>query len=66
MATKNVKTNLLNHSEAKVKLLKKYLEKYLSIISNERYISKIKISIFVCVCRRKISTHSIMFLKFYI
>ena len=43
MAKKDVKTNLLNHSEAKVRLLGEYLKRYLNIIWNDRYTTRIKI-----------------------
>lgn len=41
MNKKDVKTNLLNHSDAKVKLLGEYLKRYLNIISNDGYTEKI-------------------------
>ncbi len=34
MAKKNVKINLLDHSEAKVRLLGEYLKRYFNIICN--------------------------------
>ena len=48
MAKKNVKTNLLNHSEAKVKLLNEYLKRYLNIISNNDYTDNINIYDLFC------------------
>lgn len=48
MAKKNVKTNLLDHSDAKVKLLGEYLKRYLNIISNDGYTKKIKIYDLFC------------------
>lgn len=48
MIKKNVKTNLLNHSEAKVKLLSEYLKRYLNIISNDGYTEKINIYDLFC------------------
>lgn len=48
MVKKNVKTNLLNHSEAKVKLLSEYLKRYLNIISNDGYTEKINIYDLFC------------------
>jgi three-Cys-motif partner protein len=48
MNKKNVKTNLLNHSEAKVKLLSEYLKRYLNIISNDGYTEKINIYDLFC------------------
>lgn len=45
---KDVKTNLLNHSQAKVHLLGKYLEAYLSVICNNKYIHRIKIFDLFC------------------
>lgn len=41
MSKKDVKTNLLNHSEAKVQLLGEYLKRYLNIISNDGFTEKI-------------------------
>jgi three-Cys-motif partner protein len=41
MKKKDVKTNLLNHSDAKVRLLGEYLKRYLNIISNDGYTEKI-------------------------
>ncbi|MCB9502472.1 MAG: three-Cys-motif partner protein TcmP [Deferribacteres bacterium] len=48
MAQKDVKTNLLNHSEAKVRLLGEYLKRYLNIICNDKYTRKIKIFDLFC------------------
>jgi len=48
VAKKNVKTNLLNHSEAKVKLLNEYLKRYLNIISNNDYTDNINIYDLFC------------------
>lgn len=48
MAKKDVKTNLLNHSEAKVRLLGEYLKRYLSIICNDGYTKRIKIYDLFC------------------
>jgi three-Cys-motif partner protein len=48
MEKKNVKTNLLNHSEAKVRLLGEYLKRYLNIISNDGYTERIKIYDLFC------------------
>jgi len=44
----NSKKNLLNHSEAKVKLLGDYIKKYLSVICNDGYTEKIKIYDIFC------------------
>lgn len=48
MAKKNVKTNLLNHSEAKVQLLSEYLKRYLNIVSNNDYTESINIYDLFC------------------
>ncbi|PIX07655.1 MAG: hypothetical protein COZ76_02180, partial [Flavobacteriales bacterium CG_4_8_14_3_um_filter_35_10] len=48
MTKKDVKTNLLNHSEAKVRLLGEYLKKYLNIICNDGYTKRIKIYDLFC------------------
>jgi len=48
MAKKDIKTNLLNHSEAKVRLLGEYLKRYLNIISNDGYTEKINIYDLFC------------------
>lgn len=45
---KNVKTNLLDHSEAKVTLLGQYLKRYLNIISNDGYTERIHIHDLFC------------------
>lgn len=42
------KTNLLDHSEAKVKLLGEYLKRYLNIISNDGYTEEINIFDLFC------------------
>lgn len=44
----DVKTNLLEHSEAKVELLGKYLKRYLNIISNDGYTESINIYDLFC------------------
>lgn len=44
----NSKTNLLNHSEAKIKLLGEYLKRYLNIISNDGYTEEINIFDLFC------------------
>lgn len=48
MKKKNIKTNLLNHSEAKVQLLGKYLKRYLNIISNDGYTENINVFDLFC------------------
>ncbi len=48
MNKKDVKKNLLNHSEAKVKLLGDYLKRYLNIISNDGYTEGIEIYDLFC------------------
>jgi len=48
MKKKDVKTNLLNHSEAKVRLLGEYLKRYLNIICNDGYTKRIKIYDLFC------------------
>jgi three-Cys-motif partner protein len=48
MAKKDVKKNLLNHSEAKVKLLGEYLKRYLNIICNDGYTENIEIYDLFC------------------
>jgi len=48
MPKKDVKTNLLNHSEAKVRLLGEYLKRYLNIICNDGYTKRIKIYDLFC------------------
>ncbi len=44
----NVKSNLLDHSEAKVRLLGEYLKRYLNIISNDGFTEKIYIYDLFC------------------
>lgn len=48
MEKKDVKANLLTHSEAKVRLLGEYLKRYLSIICNDGYTKRIKIYDLFC------------------
>lgn len=48
MKRKNVKKNLLDHSEAKVKLLGEYIKKYLSVISNDGYTQGVRIFDLFC------------------
>ena len=48
MSKKNVKTNLLSHSEAKVNLLGEYINRYLNIICNDRFTSRIKVYDLFC------------------
>jgi len=48
MQRKDVKTNLLDHSEIKVRLLGLYLQRYLAIISNLDYNNKIRIYDLFC------------------
>lgn len=48
MIKKDSKKNLLNHSEAKVRLLGVYINKYLNIISNDGYTQKIRIYDLFC------------------
>ena len=48
MQKKNIKTNLLHHSDAKVQLLGKYLNRYLNIISNDGYTEKINVFDLFC------------------
>lgn len=48
MANQDVKKNLLNHSEAKVKLLGAYINSYLNIICNDGYTQKIHIYDLFC------------------
>lgn len=45
---KDAKSNLLNHSEAKVRLLGEYLKRYLNIICNDGFTKKIKIYDLFC------------------
>ncbi|MEP5941603.1 hypothetical protein, partial [Maribacter dokdonensis] len=42
------KTNLLDHSEAKVKLFGDYIQKYLNIISNDKYTTDIHLYDLFC------------------
>ncbi len=48
MTKKDVKTNLLTHSEAKVRLLGDYLKRYLNIICNDHFTQRIKIYDLFC------------------
>lgn len=48
MTKKDVKANLLNHSEAKVRLLGEYLKRYLNIICNDGYTKRIKVFDLFC------------------
>ncbi len=48
MAKKDVKANLLEHSEVKVRLLGEYLTRYLSVIANLEYNQKIRIYDLFC------------------
>ncbi|MFC0875306.1 three-Cys-motif partner protein TcmP [Saccharicrinis sp. FJH2] len=48
MRPKDVKKNLLSHSEAKVNLLSEYLNRYLNIICNDKYTSQINIYDLFC------------------
>jgi three-Cys-motif partner protein len=48
MPKKDVKTNLLDHSEVKVRLLGEYLTRYLSVIANLEYNQKIRIYDLFC------------------
>ncbi len=48
MSKKNVKTNLLDHSQAKVKLLGEYLKRYLNVISNDGYTKEINVFDLFC------------------
>jgi three-Cys-motif partner protein len=48
MTQKDVKTNLLDHSEVKVRLLGEYLKRYLSIISNNAYNKSINLYDLFC------------------
>jgi len=48
MSKKDIKKNLLNHSEAKVKLLSEYLNRYLNIICNDGYTEKIEVYDLFC------------------
>src|SRR5450631_900733 len=48
MHKKDVKTNLLDHSEIKVRLLGLYLKRYLATISNTPYNEKIRVYDLFC------------------
>lgn len=48
MAKKDSKTYMLEHSKAKVELYSKYLSKYIRIIGNDKYTSKINIYDLFC------------------
>jgi three-Cys-motif partner protein len=48
MKNKDVKKNLLDHSQAKVRLLSEYLKRYLNIISNDGYTQEIEIFDLFC------------------
>lgn len=48
MKQKNVKKNLLSHSEAKVKLLGEYLKRYLNIIVNDGFTKQIDVYDLFC------------------
>ena len=48
MSTKKSQINLLNHSEAKVKLFGDYIQKYLNIICNDGYTKAIHIIDLFC------------------
>jgi len=48
MSNKDVKKNLLNHSEAKVRLLGEYINSYLNIICNDGYTKEIDIYDLFC------------------
>src|SRR5687768_5071890 len=48
MSKKKSQTRMLDHSKAKVKLLGKYLEKYLNVISNDGYTRKIHLFDLFC------------------
>ena len=48
MKKKDVKRNLLNHSEIKIRLLREYLKRYLNIIANDGYTERIKIYDLFC------------------
>lgn len=48
LVKKEPKSNLLEHSKAKVRLLGKYLERYLAIITNDKYTERIKIYDLYC------------------
>lgn len=48
MKKKDVKKNLLSHSEAKIKLLGEYLKRYLNIISNDGFTKQIDVFDLFC------------------
>jgi len=48
MSKKDVKKNLLNHSEAKVKLLGEYINRYLNIICNDGFTNQIHVYDLFC------------------
>jgi len=48
MKKQNSKTNLLNHSEAKVELLGKYIGRFLNILCSENYTKRIRIYDLFC------------------
>lgn len=48
MSKENSKTNLLEHSDAKIKLLGEYLKRYLNIISNDGFTEEINIYDLFC------------------
>lgn len=48
MHKKDIKLNLLSHSEAKVRLLSEYLKRYINIISNDGFTEKINIYDLFC------------------
>ena len=48
MSKKKSQINLLNHSEAKVKLFGDYIQKYLNIICNDKYTKHIHIIDLFC------------------
>jgi hypothetical protein len=48
MSQADLKTNLLEHSEAKVKLYGTYLAKYLNILARSRYVEKVFLFDLLC------------------
>ncbi|KAA3656590.1 MAG: hypothetical protein DWQ10_15075 [Calditrichaeota bacterium] len=48
MGKRDSKSSLLSHSEAKVRLLGEYIKRYLNIISNDQYTTKINIHDLFC------------------
>lgn len=48
MAKQNSKTNLLNHSEAKVLLLGEYIKRYINVIANDNHTKRIEIYDLFC------------------